>query len=269
VYPDAFASAPYFGYPYVSRVGYRAPWSYGPWNSYSGAGISAAYWQAPWYFWGTQVAVSSASDSNWRTPDAPDVAEETRFAAARRNDAGNDGLAGKDDGDWEQGSSRRGTNSDSLARARRFLAFGDFRFVRKQYRDALQRYQEASQTAPAMAEAHLRQGFALIATRRYVQAAQSIRRGVSLDPAWAHSGFRLELIYGENLADKTSHIEALASTAEKEPSNGDLMLLIGVFLYYDGQENRAVPFLERAAQLAAVDYARVRSLVQAAASDDR
>jgi Tfp pilus assembly protein PilF len=144
----------------------------------------------------------------------------------------------------------RGSSHDSLALASKFIAFGDAHFRAQRYGDAYQRYRTAVETAPGMAEACFHEAFALMALGRYSQAAKMLKRGLSLDPTWPKSGFKLSDLYGENRLAKNAHVDALAKAANLDPLDGDLLFVVGVWLYFDGQRERAAPFFQRAAQLA-------------------
>jgi tetratricopeptide (TPR) repeat protein len=145
--------------------------------------------------------------------------------------------------------SQRGTGRDSLVRAGRFIGYGDNHFANQKYLDALQRYRSAVEAAPQLAEAYVRQAYALIATGRYEPAVKAIKRGLDLDSGWAKSDFRNDELYGPNQAAKRAHLDALAKAANEKPEDPDLLLLVGLFLYFDGQTERAEPFFQRADQL--------------------
>ena len=59
-----------------------------------------------------------------------------------------------------------------------------------------ERYRKASQSAPQLADAWFRQGFALSAMGRYDLAVTAIKRGLKLNPNWAKSDFDLKELYG-------------------------------------------------------------------------
>ena len=145
--------------------------------------------------------------------------------------------------------SQRGTSRDSLVRAGRFMGYGDNHFANQKYLDALQRYRSAAEAAPQLAEAFFRQAYALIAMGRYEPALKAIKRGLELDSGWAKSDFRNDELYGPNQTAKRAHVDALAKAAHEKPEDPDLLLLVGVFLYFDGQTDRAEPFFQRADQL--------------------
>jgi tetratricopeptide (TPR) repeat protein len=155
---------------------------------------------------------------------------------------------------------RRGADADdaplapaSDARARlkawRLIDKGDVEFVANRFAQALSRYRESAAAARDLAEAHFRQGFALIAMGRYADAAKAFQQGLTLDPDWADSEFRLDDLYGVNKAAKGEHLDALRKAVAAHPHDADLLFLMGVYLYFDGQTNAAAPLLRRAANV--------------------
>ena len=147
----------------------------------------------------------------------------------------------------------RGTNSQAVARAWKFIAFGDARFANQEYSDANQRYRAASRSAPQLAEAWFRQGFAMLAIGRYDLAVAAIRRGLKINPNWAKSDFSLKELYGPDDRFKNAHCNALAEAAEANPNDADLLFLLGVHLHFDGQADRAKKFFDRAKDVAGGD----------------
>ncbi|HEV7223415.1 MAG TPA: tetratricopeptide repeat protein [Pirellulales bacterium] len=145
----------------------------------------------------------------------------------------------------------RVSNAESVARARRFIAFGDGRFHTQEFSDAYQRYKKAAAAAPDLAEAHFRQGFSLLAMGRYASAAKAIKHGLTLEPDWAASNFRSDDLYGNNRLAKVAHLERLASAATEHPRSADLMFLLGIALYCDRQPERSRLFFQRAGELGA------------------
>jgi len=150
----------------------------------------------------------------------------------------------------ERPAAARVSNKDALVRAGKFLGYGDNHFSAQRYNDAYQRYKKAAESAPDLAEAYFRQGYALIAMGRYELAAKAIKRGLELDRGWARSAFRNAELYGpDSQAAKKAHLDALAKAATDAPEAPDLLFLLGVLLYFDGQAERAAPFFQRADQL--------------------
>lgn len=154
----------------------------------------------------------------------------------------------------ERPAAQRGTNRDSLALAGKFIGYGDNHFAAQRYNEANQRYKTAAGVAPGLAEACFRQGFALTAMGRYELAIKAFKRGLDLDPAWAASGFRIDTLYRDNEMAKKSHLDALAKATSGEQLDPDMLFLLGVLLYFDGQSERAAPFFQRANQLANSPY---------------
>lgn len=140
-------------------------------------------------------------------------------------------------------------NAESLSRAHRFIDYGDARFRHQEFSGAYQRYCKAAEAAPNLADAYFRKGLAQAALGRYESAVQAIERGLSLDRDWPQSDFRLEHLYGDNVAAKQAQLEQLATAAEKQAENADLMFLLGVELYLDRRPKQAATFLKRAAEI--------------------
>jgi len=156
---------------------------------------------------------------------------------------------------------RRAAHPQVLARAWKFIGFGDAHFADQRYVDALDRYRKAAQAAPQLADAYFRQGLVHAALGRYPSAMKAIRRGLALEPKWPRSGFRLEELYGDDDAAKDAHLEALAQAAEENPHDADLLFLVGVYLQFDGQAERATPFFQRAAQLAGPEASHIQAFL--------
>lgn len=147
-------------------------------------------------------------------------------------------------------AAQRATNAESIARSRKFIGYGDALFAKQKYAEANIRYRKASQAAPQLADPRFRQAFALAATGRYAQAVLAIQRGLLLDPQWpTETGFALDVLYLDNEAAKSEQLEALIAASDRQPQDADLMFLVGVHLYFDGQAVRAAPFFHTAAQL--------------------
>jgi tetratricopeptide (TPR) repeat protein len=158
-------------------------------------------------------------------------------------------------------SSQRATNAAATTRGWKFIGYGDENFKSRRYSEANQRYHKAITTAPALAEGYFRAGFALLALGHWEPAAQVFKRGLNVDPNWAQSRFHLDDLYGANPSEKAAHLESLAKAATEDPSNGDLLFLVGLDLYFDGQKDRAKTFFERADQLVHGNNAHLRGFL--------
>jgi tetratricopeptide (TPR) repeat protein len=148
---------------------------------------------------------------------------------------------------------QRATNAQAVARAWKFIRFGDARFAQQKYSEANQRYRTASESAPQLADAWFRQAFALLALGRYQQALGAIKRGLRINPNWARSDFNLKQLYADDEMAKNAHRDALAEAAEANPNDADLLFLLGIHLHFDAQADRAQKFFDRAKQLAGDD----------------
>ena len=140
---------------------------------------------------------------------------------------------------------------DDRRRAGKYVEQGDELFARGRYLEAMSVYRRAAESARDVAQPWFRLGFAYLAAGRYERSSESFREGLQRDPGYFESGFRLAQLYGGEEAAKESHVEALAQAALDDDANPDLAYLVGVFLHFDGQAERAVPFFDRAEKLAA------------------
>ncbi len=159
-------------------------------------------------------------------------------------------------------SKLRHSNEAARERARRFLSFGDALFERQRFHEAWQRYKSAIEAAPDLPEAYFREGFALIAVNQYRLAARALRIGVELDPDLPGGTFQVDQLYKENQLAKSSHLERLSGEALEQPTNGDLLFLVGMFLYCDGSVERGQKFLRRAAELGGAGAAFITPLLE-------
>ena len=143
----------------------------------------------------------------------------------------------------------RTTNAASKARAGKFLGYGDVNFGKQSYLSAAERYKTAAQAAPDVAEPYFRQGFAYVAMGKYESAARAFRRGLRVRADWSTSPFRLDQLYGADQIAKTSHVESLAKAVEANPLDAELLMVLGLEIFFDGQQPRSEVFFTRAAQL--------------------
>ena len=71
-----------------------------------------------------------------------------------------------------------------------------------------------------------------------------IKRGLKLDPAWPKSNFDLDQLFGGNAAAKNAHLDALAAAVADKPADPDRLFVLGVFLHFDGQADRAATIFD-------------------------
>jgi len=144
----------------------------------------------------------------------------------------------------------RVSNPESRRRAERYLADGNEQFRGQNYHGALQRYKLAANAAPDLAEPYWRQGHALVATHNFELAPGAFKRAIALTDDVSRGGFRLDELYDGAAMSKARHLESLAGWAIEREDLADPYFLLGLFLTYDGQPERAEKFFQRAADLA-------------------
>jgi hypothetical protein len=143
----------------------------------------------------------------------------------------------------------RVTNAEWKARAGKFIGYGDTNFGKQSYLSAVERYKTAAEMAPDLAEPYFRQGFGFVAMGQYASAAKAFRRGLRIRSDWSDSPFRLDHIYGDDQIAKTAHIENLAKAVEANPLDAELLLALGMQIFFNGEPGRAEVFFARAAEL--------------------
>lgn len=141
------------------------------------------------------------------------------------------------------------------------IGYGDALFAKQKYAEANQRYRTAARSAPQLASAWFRQGFALAAIGRSDQAAVAIKRGLKLDPAWAKSDFDLDQLFGGNAAAKRACLDALTAAVAAKPTDADRLFVLGVVLHFDGEAQRAAATFAQAEQLAGNNLGHIAAFV--------
>ncbi len=141
------------------------------------------------------------------------------------------------------------TNAAGKARSGKFISYGDANFGKQKYLAALDRYKTAGKTADDLPEPLFRQGFALVALGQYASAAKAFRRALRIESDWSAPPFQLKDLYRNDRLAKTAHQESLAKAVEANPFDSDLLVVLAMMLYFDGQPDRAGLFFGRAAQL--------------------
>jgi Tetratricopeptide repeat len=142
------------------------------------------------------------------------------------------------------------SSTESKAKVDKLIELGDANFGKQQYAAAIGHYKEAARIAPEMAEPFLRQGFALLAQKRYAQAVKAIRSGLEIRSDWTASSWRLDQIYTEGHLEKTN--QQVTKFVEANPLDANLAIALGVQLYFtDHQRDRAATYFVRAQQLGA------------------
>lgn len=135
------------------------------------------------------------------------------------------------------------------ARARRLISQGETHFAAQRYTDAQRVFRQASRVGSDLAVAQFRYGQVLIAMGRYAAASEAFQLGIDLDPDWYLSDFRFETLYDGNQLAYQSHGNDLMKAANDNPDDGDVMFLVGLWLYFGNDPQRADRYFERAHQL--------------------
>lgn len=125
------------------------------------------------------------------------------------------------------------------------VAIGDEFFRSGRFSAALDEYELGIAANPGRATLHVRRAYALTAVDRPSEAATALRRALALDSSLFRSGFRSADLYGDALPDRTAHLEKVAAAALADSENSDLLLLIGAFLRFNGESERARLFFDR------------------------
>ena len=144
------------------------------------------------------------------------------------------------------------SNPETRRKAERYIAEGDTLFRAQNFNSALQKYKLAASTAPDLAEIYWREGHALVAVNQFDMATTAFKRAIAMTDELSRGGFKLDDLYGAASLTKTAHLESLAELAMTRRQSPDPYFLLGIFLTYDGQQERAVKFFERAADLAGI-----------------
>jgi tetratricopeptide (TPR) repeat protein len=143
----------------------------------------------------------------------------------------------------------RSNNARANELASKYIGYGDALFAKQKYVEANDRYRQAARSAPQVATVWFREGFALAAMGRCDQAAAAMKRGLALDPAWPTSKFDVAQLFGGNAAAKNARLDALAAAVKDKPADADRLFVLGVFLHFDGQPDRARTIFERAEKI--------------------
>lgn len=219
-----------------------------PWTCY---GYGVAYLSYPsWYYWNAPYTFVPPAPMMLPAGDlfGPIAARQPLGGAARQPAGG----AGNGRGGLPVRPIGRGvqhSNATARGRAWRLVEQGDARFAKGDYIQARQRYRTAAAAAPDLGEPCFRQGHALTAQGLYTRAVAVYRRGLQHDSGWPQSGFRWHQIYGDDQATEKAHRDALVAQVAEQPHNTDLLFLLGIRLYFDGQVDQARLFFRRAKQL--------------------
>ncbi len=143
------------------------------------------------------------------------------------------------------------SDAKTRAKAWRIIDQGDADFAQQRFAQAIDHYRDAAAAARDVAETVFRQGHVLAAEGHYADAVKQYRRGLEIDPDWATSDFVLDQLFGENKFRKAAEFRVMERTLAAHPHDPDLLIVLGVWHYFDGQKEAAGDELRRAAALLA------------------
>ena len=250
-YPSYGYQYPYYRNPYLG-YGYPAAVFMNP-NQFFGIGPIQQLMGVDGWFQQPQANANGFANGNPNPfANANGNAANANPGLANNNNNARAGAAGHD-ADPPAHKPAAPVAGKALEIAWKFITYGDAHFGNQKYNDALDRYRRAARECPALADAWLRQGFALAASGRYDQAAKAMRRGLEEKPDWVDNNFRLSDLYGNDSDDKKATLDKMVKAAEAQPNNADLAYVLGVHLYCDGKPDQAAPFFRRAAQILGTD----------------
>lgn len=246
-YYSSYRIRSYYAAPrvYLGPSYYTVPRYYGAYDPYCATGYGAYYGGvgvSPLWFGGLAQPQVNLYVNNPPAAPAPAPAPTAPLRERRPEIDSSTALASKV-------IELRNSSLKSRALARSLMTTGDQMFREQRYHSALQKYKAATKAAPDLAETHFRQGHGYIATNRYEQAAQSFKLGAALASDVNRGGFKLDDLYSDSPISKTAHLDALAEEALDDEGNTDLLFLVGVYLYYDNQADRAERFFDEAARV--------------------
>lgn len=223
----------YYGYPAYNTFYYNSyPYGYG------------AYYNAP-VFAPAQAIYGPAAARNFLGMAEPTVPAAPAPAAAKPSAV----VVKK----FSEPRKVREASPEYRRKADQFIAQGDMLFREQKYQQAVDRYKSATEMAPDSAEAYWHKGHAYAATNRYELAASCYRRALTLNPDIDRGGFSLDKLYGDTRMAKEAHLEAIAGYCLEHPDKADSYFVLGIFLHYSGEAERAEKFFAQAAALAGPD----------------
>ena len=119
-------------------------------------------------------------------------------------------------------------------------------FSARNYRNAAVNYQEAAALATDDASALLMLAQSQFAIKKYLEAAQSLRAAIRINPNMIDSD--VMSLYGD-ADDFRQQLTSLADELRVNPLNRDAMLLLGHMLYVSGQKAKARTILVESGKL--------------------
>ena len=139
-------------------------------------------------------------------------------------------------------------DADPKNESKRLIDLGRTAFAAREYGRAAQRFRDAAKQAPDDAMPHFLFAQALFAAGQYAAAVDAIRDGMRLRPDWPTARFPPRDLYGPNAADFAEHLGQLRAALGQSPNDAGLLFLQAYQLWFDGRQDEARPFFQRAGQ---------------------
>jgi len=136
-------------------------------------------------------------------------------------------------------------------RSLRHMATADQQFKMGHYAGAALEYRRAIADAEDLPDNYFRLGFCLAAQRRYSDAVQQWKYGLTLDPSWPSRGESLTSLFGEaNQFEKQSLLNRVSDYVRLDPRDPERIFLLGVLVHFDGDRTNARTLFESATRVA-------------------
>jgi hypothetical protein len=141
--------------------------------------------------------------------------------------------------------------ADPQAEHARLIDFARNAFAAGEYGRAAQRFRQAVNVAPNEPFAHFLLAQALFALGKYADAVDAIHAGLARQPNWPKVRFRPLDLYGANVAAYAEHLQRLDEVVRQRPDDAILLFLYAYELWFDGRQEEARQFFQRAQPKAA------------------
>ncbi len=143
-----------------------------------------------------------------------------------------------------------GAAGNPRVEADRQVEAGRDAFAKGEYGVALDHFRHATARQPDEAANWFLLAQVQFAIGKYDEAVASIDAGMMRNPEWPKSRFQSREIYGNNRAVFDVHLQNLRDSLAADPEDPRLLFLLGVELWFDGKQDEARTFFEKAARSA-------------------
>lgn len=145
----------------------------------------------------------------------------------------------------------KASSPEAKVKSLRLQMQGDEWFAKQNYLQAYARYKQAVSEAADVAAPRFRMGLVLAAMGHFDLAVTEIKRGLALDAKWPATGEQLEQLFGaNNVIAREGVLQRVAAWVREDVRDPNRLFLLGVFLHFNGEGDKARTFFETADQLA-------------------